>query len=122
MDVITQLYLDTLKDIKKLAIDTKERLKQDWEALPYHEESKEKESCNIGKKTSKVNKQQFGVKKNSIIHDGKLEGMLDDQFLNMKMEVKLGQLIKSCPQLRMILTIFFLRMQNKQVLDVVHTM
>jgi hypothetical protein len=33
------------------------RLEQDWEVLPYHEESKEKESCNdIGIKTTKVNK------------------------------------------------------------------
>jgi hypothetical protein len=46
MDVPTQLYLDTSMDIKKLTINTKERLKQDWEALPCHEENKEKESCN----------------------------------------------------------------------------
>jgi hypothetical protein len=26
--------------------------------------------------------------------------MLDDQILNMKMEIKLGKLIKICPQLR----------------------
>jgi hypothetical protein len=46
MDVPTQLYPNTSKDIKKLAIDTKERPKQDWEVLPCHEESLEKESCN----------------------------------------------------------------------------
>jgi hypothetical protein len=46
MDVPAQLYLDTSKDIQKLAIHTKERPKQDGEVLPYHEESKEKESCN----------------------------------------------------------------------------
>ncbi len=40
MDVATQLYLDTSKDIQRLAINTKEELEQDWEALPYHEESK----------------------------------------------------------------------------------
>jgi hypothetical protein len=81
MDVQTQLYPYTSKDIKKLAIDAKERPKQDWEALTYHEESKEKESCNdIRIKTTKANKQQFGIKENSIILKGKLEGMLDDQI------------------------------------------
>jgi len=44
--------------------------------------------------------------------------MLDDQILNMKVEVKLEQLIKVCPQLRKILAKFFLRMQKKHVLDV----
>jgi len=42
MDVLTQLYPDTSKDIHKLTINTKERPKQDWEILPYYEESKEK--------------------------------------------------------------------------------
>jgi len=46
MDVPTQLYLDMSKDIQRLAINTKKRLQQDWEDLPYHEESKEKEFCN----------------------------------------------------------------------------
>ncbi len=35
MDVLAQLYPHTSKDIKKLAIDTKERPKQQLEALPY---------------------------------------------------------------------------------------
>jgi hypothetical protein len=42
MDVSTQLYLNTLKDIQKLVIKTEEGPKQSWEVLPYHEESKEK--------------------------------------------------------------------------------
>jgi hypothetical protein len=46
MDVLAQLYPNTWKDIKKLTIDTKEKPQQDWEALPYHEENKEKETCN----------------------------------------------------------------------------
>jgi hypothetical protein len=101
MDVPTQLYTNTSKDNQKLVIDTKGRLKQDWKTLPYHEESKEKESCNdIGIKITKVNEQQFVIKKNLIVLEGKLEGMLDDQILNMKMEVKLGQLIKICSQLQ----------------------
>jgi hypothetical protein len=57
MDVPTQLHPHTRKDIKKLAIDTKKRPKKDWEVLPYHEESKEKESCdNTEIKTTKANK------------------------------------------------------------------
>jgi hypothetical protein len=44
--------------------------------------------------------------------------MLDDQILNMKTKVKLGQLIKICPQLRKILTKFFLRMQEEHLLNV----
>jgi hypothetical protein len=63
----------------------------------------------------------LGVKKNSIIPKGKLEGMLegmlDDQIFNMKMEVKLGQLIKICPQSRKILT-KFLMMQKEHLLNV----
>jgi hypothetical protein len=56
MDVLTQLYLDTSKDIQRLAINTKEGLEQDWETLLYHEENKEKESCNdIGTKSTKAN-------------------------------------------------------------------
>jgi hypothetical protein len=43
--------------------------------------------------------------------------MLDDQILHMKMEVKLGQLIKIFPQLRKILTKLFLRMQEEHVPD-----
>ncbi len=42
MDVPTQLYPDTSKDIQRLAINTKKRLEQDWENLPYHEESEKK--------------------------------------------------------------------------------
>jgi hypothetical protein len=34
MDVVAQLYPNTSKDIKKLIIDTKEKLKQNWKALP----------------------------------------------------------------------------------------
>jgi hypothetical protein len=44
--------------------------------------------------------------------------MLDDQIFNVKMEVKLGQLIKICPQLQKILAKFFLRMQEEHVPDV----
>jgi hypothetical protein len=44
--------------------------------------------------------------------------MLNDQILNMKLEVKLGLLIKICPQLQKILAKFFLRMQEEHVLDV----
>jgi hypothetical protein len=81
--------------------------------------SKEKESCNdIRIKTTKANKQQFGVKKNSIVFKRKLEGMLDDQIFNMKMEVKLGQLIKIFPQSQKILAKFFLMMQEEYVLNV----
>jgi len=36
------LCLDILKDIQKLVIETEEGPKQGWEALSYHEESKEK--------------------------------------------------------------------------------
>jgi hypothetical protein len=36
----------------------------------------------------------------------------------MKMEVKLGQLIKICPQLRKIFTKFFLRMEEEHLPDV----
>ncbi len=43
---------------------------------------------------------------------------MDDQILNMKREVKWGQLIKICPQLRKKLAKFFLRMQKEHVLDV----
>ncbi len=43
--------------------------------------------------TTKINEQQFGTKESLSILEGKLEGMLDDQILYMKMEVKLGQLI-----------------------------
>jgi len=111
MDVPIWLYLDTLKDIQKLAIETKEAPQQGWEALSYHEESKEKKSCNdIGIKSTKAIKHQFGIKENLIITEGKLEGMLDDQNLNMKIEIKLGQLIKIFPQLRKILAKFFLKM------------
>ncbi len=98
MDVPTQLYPYTSKDIQKLAINTKKGLEQDWEDLPYHEDSKEKFFCNdIGTKSTKANGQQIGTKENLIILEGKLEGMLDDQILNMNMEVKLGQLIKISP-------------------------
>ncbi len=45
MDVLAQLYPNISKDIQKLAIDTKERPQQNWKVLPYHDESKEKESC-----------------------------------------------------------------------------
>jgi hypothetical protein len=100
LDVQTQLYLNTSKDIQRLAINTKEGLEQDWEVLPYHEESKEKESCNNTRtKSTMANEQRIGTKENLIIFEGKLEGMLDDQILNMKIEVKLGHLIKICPQL-----------------------
>jgi hypothetical protein len=99
-DVPAKLYLDTSKDIQKLTIDTKERPKRDWEALPYHEESKEKESCDDTRiKTTKINEQQFSINEILNFLKGKLEGMLDEQILNMKMEVKLGQLLKICPQL-----------------------
>jgi hypothetical protein len=88
------------KDIQKLAIGTREIPKQDWEALPYHEESKEKESCNDTRiKTTKTYEQQFSINEILSIYKGKLEGMLNEQILNMKMEVKLGQLLKICPQL-----------------------
>jgi hypothetical protein len=63
MDVLAQLYPNTSKDIQKLVIDTKEKLEQDWKALPYDEESKEKELCNdTWIKKTKVNEQQFGTK------------------------------------------------------------
>jgi hypothetical protein len=55
---------------------------------------------------------------NLIIPKGKLEGMFDDQILNMKMEVKLGQLIKICPHLKNILAKFFLKMQEEHVPNV----
>jgi hypothetical protein len=42
---------------------------------------------------TKANEQQLGYNTNLNIPKRKLEGMLDDQILNMKMEVKLGQLI-----------------------------
>jgi hypothetical protein len=41
MAILIPLHLNTSKDIQNLVV----RPKQDWEALPYHEESKEKESC-----------------------------------------------------------------------------
>jgi hypothetical protein len=44
--------------------------------------------------------------------------MLDDQILNMKMKVKLRQLIKICPQLRKIFKKFCLRMQEEHVPNV----
>jgi hypothetical protein len=57
MDVLAQLYPDTSKDIQRLTINTKEGLEQNWEALPYHQESKEKESCNDTRtKSTKANK------------------------------------------------------------------
>jgi len=89
MDVPTQLYLDTLKDIRKLTIESEKGPEQGWEALPYHEESKEKKSCNDTKiKSTKAIEQQFGINENLIIPKGKLEKMFDDQILNMKMEFK----------------------------------
>jgi hypothetical protein len=119
MDVPAQLHPHTTKDIKKLAINTLKRPEQDWEVLPYHEEGKEKESCdNTRIKTTKANKQQFGTKEKLSIPKGKLEGVLDDHILNMKMEIKLGQLIKIFPQLQKILTRFFLKMQKEHVSDV----
>ncbi len=69
-------------------------------------------------KSTKVIEQQFGIKENLIILERKLEKMFNDQFLNVKMEVKLGQLIKICPQLRKILAKFFLRMQEEHVPNV----
>ncbi len=48
-------------------------------------------------KTSKASEQQFGTKENLSNPKGKLEGMLDDKKFNMKMKVKLGQLIKISP-------------------------
>ncbi len=39
----------------------------------------------------------LALRKSLSILEGKLEGMLDDQIFNMKMEVKLAQLIKICP-------------------------
>jgi hypothetical protein len=44
--------------------------------------------------------------------------MFDDQNLNMKIKVKLGQLIKIFPQLRKILAKFFLKMQEEYVPNV----
>jgi hypothetical protein len=41
--------------------------------------------------------------------------MLDDQILNMKMEVKLGQLINICPQLQKILAKLFMKMEDEHV-------
>jgi hypothetical protein len=61
-------------------------------------------------KSTKAIEQQFGIKENLIILERKLEKMFDDQILIMKMEVKLEQLIKMCPQLRKILAKFFLRL------------
>jgi len=61
--------------------------------------------------TTKVNKGQLDVKASPIILEEKLEGMLDDQIFNMKMDVKLGQLIKICPQLQNILA-KFLKMEE----------
>ncbi len=115
MAILIPLHLNTSKDIQNLVV----RPKQDWEALPYHEESKEKESCyDTWIKTTKINKQQFGTKESLSIPKGNLEEMLDDQIFNVKMEVKLGQLIKICPQLQKILAKFFLRMQEEHVPDV----
>ncbi len=59
---------------------------------------------------TKKSEQQLGAKENVSIPEGKLKGVLYDQIFNMKMEVKLGQLIKFYPQLRKILAKFFLRM------------
>jgi hypothetical protein len=88
------LHPNTSKDIQILTM----KPKQDWEALPYHEENKKKESCDdIAIKTTKINEQKFFIKKILSIPKGKLKGMLDDQNLNMKVEVKLGQLIKISP-------------------------
>jgi hypothetical protein len=61
--------------------------------------------------TTKVNEGQLDAKASPIILEEKLEGMLDDQIFNMKMDVKLGQLIKICPQLRKILA-KFLKMEE----------
>ncbi len=49
MDVPTQLCPNTLKDIQKVTIKIEEGLKQGWEVLSYHEENKEKESCNYAR-------------------------------------------------------------------------
>jgi len=98
LDIQAQVYLDTSKDIQRLAVNTKKGLEQDWEVLPYHEESKEKESCNNTRtKSTKANEQRIGTKEELIIPKGKFEGTFDDQIFNMKIEVKLGQLIKICP-------------------------
>jgi len=48
---------------------------------------------------TKVNEQQLGFNTSPNFPKRKLEGMLDDKILNMKMEVKLGQLIKNFPHL-----------------------
>jgi len=64
----------------------------------HHEESKEKESCDdTWIKITKKSEQQLGAKENVSIPEGKLKGVLYDQIFNMKMEVKLGQLIKIYP-------------------------
>jgi hypothetical protein len=83
-----------LKGIHKLPINTKETQEQDWEVLPYHEMNKEKGSCNetVVERT-KANESQLGYNTYLNIPIKKLEGMLDYQILNMKMEVKLGLLI-----------------------------
>jgi hypothetical protein len=39
IDIPTKLYLDVLKYIKNVPINTKEIQKQDCQALPYHEMS-----------------------------------------------------------------------------------
>jgi hypothetical protein len=77
MDIPKESYLDTSKDIKKLRNDTKERPKWNWEVLPYHEESKEKESCSRTiVEAIKVNEQQLGCKISLNIFERKLEGLL----------------------------------------------
>jgi hypothetical protein len=57
--------------------------------------SRKNKSCSdaiVGR--TKANKQQLGSNTNPNIFKGKLEGILGDQILNMKMDVRLGQLIK----------------------------
>ncbi len=109
MDIPTKLYLYTSKDIQKLTNDTNEKQKQYWEVLPYHEENRKKESCSdVVVETIKVNEQQFSSNTSPNILEGKLEGLLGDQILNTKMEVKLGQLIKICPQLPLLEKMVFL--------------
>lgn len=54
---------DTSKNMQNLWIDTKEKSQWDWEALPYHEESRENESYNdIVVDTTKVNEKQLDIK------------------------------------------------------------
>ncbi len=98
MDTLIELYPYILKDIRKISINIEEIQKQDWQSLPYHEMSKVKRSCSdVVVERTKANEQQLGFNIAPNFLERKLEGMLDDQFLNMKMEVKLGQLIKKFP-------------------------